>query len=118
MGFQVDRRGGEAVGARHGELAGELFDLVARPAEPDAAMLAHRPVHRDRKTALRPGRAAPLVDRHAVRDDAPPAHRTVSQPRDSIPAQWLRSEEHTSELQSLLRSSYAVFCLHINNKNS
>src|SRR3546814_8927297 len=30
----------------------------------------------------------------------------------------LRSEEHTSELQSLMRNSYAVFCLkkkHINN---
>src|SRR3546814_9681286 len=27
----------------------------------------------------------------------------------------LRSEEHTSELQSLMRPSYAVFCL--NNKN-
>src|SRR3546814_4515813 len=26
-------------------------------------------------------------------------------------AELLRSEEHTSELQSLLRSSYAVFCL-------
>src|SRR3546814_7531710 len=24
---------------------------------------------------------------------------------------WWRSEEHTSELQSLMRSSYAVFCL-------
>src|SRR3546814_1147450 len=27
-----------------------------------------------------------------------------------------RSEEHTSELQSLLRSSYAVFCLHKKKK--
>src|SRR3546814_3511780 len=26
-------------------------------------------------------------------------------------ALWLRSEEHTSELQSLMRISYAVFCL-------
>src|SRR3546814_5568290 len=26
-------------------------------------------------------------------------------------ANWARSEEHTSELQSLMRSSYAVFCL-------
>src|SRR3546814_5765601 len=26
-------------------------------------------------------------------------------------SQWLRSEEHTSELQSLMRISYAVFCL-------
>src|SRR3546814_6094678 len=28
----------------------------------------------------------------------------------------LRSEEHTSELQSLMRSSYAVFCLKNRNK--
>src|SRR3546814_6938026 len=26
-------------------------------------------------------------------------------------ARWTRSEEHTSELQSLMRISYAVFCL-------
>src|SRR3546814_6657724 len=35
---------------------------------------------------------------------------------------WLgfrhRSEEHTSELQSLMRSSYAVFCLKIKNTNT
>src|SRR3546814_8516505 len=29
-----------------------------------------------------------------------------------------RSEEHTSELQSLMRISYAVFCLHTKNKNT
>src|SRR3546814_3690779 len=28
-----------------------------------------------------------------------------------------RSEEHTSELQSLMRNSYAVFCLKKNNKS-
>src|SRR3546814_4911296 len=27
----------------------------------------------------------------------------------------IRSEEHTSELQSLMRISYAAFCLHTNN---
>src|SRR3546814_8978632 len=27
------------------------------------------------------------------------------------PSRWRRSEEHTSELQSLMRISYAVFCL-------
>src|SRR3546814_6264313 len=26
-------------------------------------------------------------------------------------ADWWRSEEHTSEIQSLMRNSYAVFCL-------
>src|SRR3546814_4620264 len=30
----------------------------------------------------------------------------------------IRSEEHTSELQSLLRISYAVFCLKKKNKNT
>src|SRR3546814_3527972 len=29
-----------------------------------------------------------------------------------------RSEEHTSELQSLIRNSYAVFCLKTNNKTT
>src|SRR3546814_9240052 len=28
-----------------------------------------------------------------------------------VPEGWPRSEEHTSELQSLMRISYAVFCL-------
>src|SRR3546814_3818419 len=32
-------------------------------------------------------------------------------PLDEIAAILLRSEEHTSELQSLMRISYAVFCL-------
>src|SRR3546814_10442884 len=31
-------------------------------------------------------------------------------PAATAPAKW-RSEEHTSELQSLMRISYAVFCL-------
>src|SRR3546814_9115290 len=42
---------------------------------------------------------------------------------DRAVARWLqrqfvgRSEEHTSELQSLMRISYAVFCLKHKNKN-
>src|SRR3546814_2191552 len=32
--------------------------------------------------------------------------------------QGIRSEEHTSELQSLMRISYAVFCLKKKNKNN
>src|SRR3546814_9053356 len=34
---------------------------------------------------------------------------------DTLP-QWIRSEEHTSELQSLMRISYAVICLKKKNK--
>src|SRR3546814_10109589 len=39
--------------------------------------------------------------------------RLASQLPDS-----LRSEEHTSELQSLMRISYAVFCLKKKNRNT
>src|SRR3546814_3019591 len=43
-----------------------------------------------------------LCDRvHILRADA----------RQNIPIELTRSEEHTSELQSLMRISYAVFCL-------
>src|SRR3546814_6542771 len=33
-------------------------------------------------------------------------------------SRWTRSEEHTSELQSLMRISYAVFCLKKKNKQT
>src|SRR3546814_4308580 len=35
---------------------------------------------------------------------------------DEYPDRTIRSEEHTSELQSLMRISYAVFCLKKKNK--
>src|SRR3546814_7032393 len=40
---------------------------------------------------------------------AQPGRRKVT--RDAAHAHAIRSEEHTSELQSLMRISYAVFCL-------
>src|SRR3546814_7770120 len=46
--------------------------------------------------------------------------RTAAAPR-GIPGLWIcarRSEEHTSELQSLMRISYAVFCLKKKNKQN
>src|SRR3546814_7845895 len=41
-----------------------------------------------------------------------PMGRTGANPFDDLRTLWsYRSEEHTSELQSLMRISYAVFCL-------
>src|SRR3546814_3101986 len=40
----------------------------------------------------------------------PRQRRPVKKPFANPPDRW-RSEEHTSELQSLMRISYAVFCL-------
>src|SRR3546814_10550339 len=53
-------------------------------------------------------------------------HRSVEQrpdrsediPFDAVVADMERSEEHTSELQSLMRISYAVFCLKKKNNNT
>src|SRR3546814_4360788 len=39
------------------------------------------------------------------------SHIHINDLNPSIHAFWDRSEEHTSELQSLMRISYAVFCL-------
>src|SRR3546814_18556131 len=54
-------------------------------------------------------------------DGALDVHRGVQRDHHSLPRQLMhelgeRSEEHTSELQSLMRISYAVFCL--NKKNN
>src|SRR3546814_12611574 len=50
----------------------------------------------------------------AFRRAARPAHGRERQLRPMVlrcRPSWRRSEEHTSELQSLMRISYAVFCL-------
>src|SRR3546814_1353705 len=49
---------------------------------------------------------APAAEPRAKAPSAPAAAQS-----DEPKAQDLRSEEHTSELQSLMRISYAVFCL-------
>src|SRR3546814_6363783 len=63
-------------------------------------------------------RAAPLRRAAAARGEPPqaglaPAHRHA----EGIFRPDPRSEEHTSELQSLMRISYAVFCLKKKNTN-
>src|SRR3546814_3765742 len=59
---------------------------------------------RQRDGALRsPCRRAPLSGSAAAGEAAPPGEDRKRRPP--------RSEEHTSELQSLMRISYAVFCL-------
>src|SRR3546814_8386380 len=43
--------------------------------------------------------------------------RPTARPIACAKSIWSRSEEHTSELQSLMRISYAVFCLKKKNSN-
>src|SRR3546814_6071345 len=53
-----------------------------------------------------------------VRRDRPPrpGFHAADGDRGPWPGRSRRSEEHTSELQSLMRISYAVFCLKKKNK--
>src|SRR3546814_952575 len=57
--------------------------------------------------------------RRLARDYGNPAQRAVPGriPGFDRPRHPLRSEEHKSELQSLMRISYAVFCLKKNKNN-
>src|SRR3546814_1131664 len=81
----------------------EVRVLVAGQGGAAFAGLYARAGTRQARRACRDGDRARLhPDRHALR---PAAHRA-----------GLRSEEHTSELQSLMRNSYAVFCLKKKNQ--
>src|SRR3546814_1736385 len=61
-----------------------------------------RPAHRDARSAIAiTHRSAQLPPKRARGAPGHPPPRTPA----------IRSEEHTSELQSLMRHTYAVFCL-------
>src|SRR3546814_1008946 len=60
------------------------------------------------------GQLVRLVEDHRVRARQQLAHALVAQHdvgEEQVVVDHYRSEEHTSELQSLMRISYAVFCL-------
>src|SRR3546814_2768013 len=65
-----------------------------------------------------------VLQPHRARIGAQPRTARLPEPRDQLPGvargfvaralqqqRAIRSEEHTSELQSLMRNPYAVFCL-------
>src|SRR3546814_8031424 len=65
-----------------------------------------------RSTRPRSSSAPPATSRRAAASPSSP-------PLSSRPgAAWTRSEEHTSELQSLMRISYDVFCLKKKKKHN
>src|SRR3546814_7565102 len=94
-----DRRAGDDDRHLHGAAG------AARGRRPVAAQLGRRV---DADSARQPGDAVRRLDRAARLS-------LSSAPRAAVPDALFsgavgRSEEHTSELQSLMRISYAVFC--------
>src|SRR3546814_2978169 len=68
---------------------------------------------RDHGRTLKAGR--PYSSHHARSRPTAKARPRAACPRAMGQSLATRSEEHTSELQSLMRISYAVFCLKKNN---
>src|SRR3546814_5582471 len=63
------------------------------------------------RLVIRPSGTEPLIRVMAEGDDAGQVEQVVDMICDAVRAAAARSEEHTSELHSLMRISYAVFCL-------
>src|SRR3546814_4234298 len=90
-------RGGRATAPRHAQPS------LRQRARDRRWSWGHTSVHH-------PGRTAAAIAEQA-RTEALIARLRV------VPGRGERSEEHTSELQSLMRISYAVFCLQKKNTN-
>src|SRR3546814_5274253 len=78
--------------------------------------ISHRPVAGARGFPRHRRSRAHLCPDQELR--RPCGERAAGAPRDDRPDQRGRSEEHTSELQSLMRTSYAVFCLKKKKQNT
>src|SRR3546814_6479971 len=93
------RRGGDPVDVRANILAGAAYlrAMWDRYGDVRLMLAAYN---------AGPGRA----DAYAAGRRGLPAE-TIAYVRQIAPELGVRSEEHTSELQSLMRISYAVFCL-------
>src|SRR3546814_1212958 len=89
-----------------------LFRSPPAPCEPAAhssgRACSSRPSRNDPFRPFRRRLAAPCLP---PRQRRPPPCRGPSRHGPCRPCRRRRSEEHTSELQSLMRISYAVFCL-------
>src|SRR3546814_8903012 len=72
--------------------------------------------HRHAASSDNPGRTTPCKPTNLPKDCSCPAQRPRR--RSNNCAFSYRSEEHTSELQSLMRTSYAVFCLKKKNEDN
>src|SRR3546814_8941786 len=83
-----------------------------RPPSEDGAALWRRATADVKPLARREKKTQP-----APKTPPSPAAPATKRSAPGAPAVPARSEEHTSELQSLMRTSYAVFCLK-NKKNT
>src|SRR3546814_3378395 len=101
-----NRGGAEALIARYPGVDEQRGFRLAQHARFDGAVAADRADEADLRIAQRRlGR----MQRHRARERDRRADSAIG--GAALHPAFVRSEEHTSELQSLMRISYAVFCL-------
>src|SRR3546814_3207853 len=100
-GGQPDALAGEGREQRAHDGPGEALAAARRDGEEVAEVDGRQP--------LMPRHDAAAGDHRAVFEQADQG--VVEHPAREDGGRMVRSEEHTSELQSLMRISYAVFCL-------
>src|SRR3546814_8124399 len=108
-------------------IMGDPLDLVALPnkgaclSDDHAEHFDGGGIFVDRQRHRRAGRLVNVVDHpglgNLATDQRPDLFGEILAPDRGDAARSRRSEEHTSELQSLMRISYAVFCLKKKNNN-
>src|SRR3546814_4179710 len=116
---------GERIGAAHSAVAVEDHEIASGEPVERCGHVAGRErnrgsdLHRRRRVALGdigPEDGTPHLVLGAVDAMPPAADQCREQRCQGRMGAWRgRSEEHTSEIQSLMRISYAVFCLKTKN---
>src|SRR3546814_3310641 len=100
------------LAGQHSALRGPVDQPQRRPQVAGCEARLLRAGHRFHNRRHRPGSAACVEGLHrAHRVDSDLAAELLAGFLSQERGHRLRSEEHTSELQSLMRISYAVFCL-------
>src|SRR3546814_3728287 len=106
-------------------LDGDIWKTrIAEPAPPNGYLRWHGDEAAQKAVYANRSRLKSAVGRKAMRKRGEMVERSFAhvldrggmrrawlRGRENVHKRYLRSEEHTSELQSLMRISYAVFCL-------
>src|SRR3546814_1883337 len=99
-------------------------DVDESPSRGDFSELVRRLRQLDARSTLKDVDIATVAADEATARDldlpvgAPVVQASFVRMRDKEPIGYTRSEEHTSDLQSLMRISYAVFCLTKKRQNA
>src|SRR3546814_10362991 len=94
-----------------------IFDLISSygqiraRARPAKHIVARRPVMTLEEALERVGRLVGVSMDWTILESFLPEGTNPALRKSALASSFVRSEEHTSELQSLMRTSYAVFCL-------